>query len=209
MVAATPVAELPPGTLIQDPHFARHLLEDRRKSGQDLYDEVWDGRDILMPLPGSRHQRYVNGLATDLTVFLRGHLPDGGFDVFPGVNVTDREDDWTKNYRCPDVAVFLPDNPAEDRGSHHFGGPDIAVEILSAGDLTMEKLPFYGTVGVRELWVLDRDPWRLARFTLTGGELREDGAAEPGGPPVRSGVLPLNWALEPGDPPAVRLTAAD
>ena len=157
-----------------------------------------------MPLPGTQHQRYVSRLNSRLDAAAQ----EVGGESFPGLNITDRTDDWTKNYRCPDVAVFLPGNPAEDRGSHHLGGPDIAVEILSAGDLTMEKLPFYASVGVRELWVLDRDPWRLGRFTLTGGELREDGAAEPGGPAVRSGVLPLDWMLEPGDPPAVRLTAA-
>ena len=32
--------------------------------------------------------------------------------VFAGCNVTDREDDWMQNYRCPDVAVFLKGNPA-------------------------------------------------------------------------------------------------
>ena len=30
---------------------------------------------------------------------------------FAGTNVSDREDDWRKNFRCPDVAVFLPGNP--------------------------------------------------------------------------------------------------
>ena len=28
-------------------------------------------------------------------------------EAFPGVNVSDRSDDWTQNYREPDVAVFL------------------------------------------------------------------------------------------------------
>ena len=80
---------------------------------------------------------------------------------------------------------------------------------MTDGDLTMEKLPFYASVGVRELWVLDRDPWRLGRFHADRrGNCGRDGAAVPGGPAVRSGVLPLDWTLEPGDPPAVRLTAA-
>ena len=193
-----------PAPLVADPMVAVPLLEERRRSGLDRYDEVWDGRYIFMPLPGTQHQRFVSRLNSRLDAAAQ----EVGGESFPGLNVSDRADDWTKNYRCPDVAVFLPGNPAEDRGSHHFGGPDLAVEILSVGDLALEKLPFYAAVGVRELWVLDRDPWRLSRFTLTGGELREDGAAEPGGAAVRSGVLPLDWSLEAGDPPGVRIVAA-
>ena len=60
--------------------------------------------------------------------------------IFPGCNVSDRPKRWKKNYRCPDVAVFLPGNPAEDRETHWFGGPDFAVEILSPYDRSREKL---------------------------------------------------------------------
>ncbi|MFH5802596.1 Uma2 family endonuclease [Alienimonas sp. DA493] len=206
MVAATPLAALPPGPLVQDPHAARHLLEERRRSGLDRYDEVWDGRYILMPLPGNQHQSIVNRIAFQLTRY----LDDAGVSeaVQPGANVSDRSDDWTKNYRCPDVVVYLPGNPAEDRGSHWFGGPDLAVEVLSEGDLALETLPFYASVGVRELWLLDRDPWRLSRFRLQDGALIADGVAEPGGAPVRSVVLPLDWSLSSEEPPAVRLAAA-
>ena len=191
--------------LLADPRSAANALADRRKSGLDLYDEVWEGTYILMPLPGNPHQRIVNRLAADLT----GCVEDRGLgEVFPGANVSDDPDDWTKNYRCPDVLAFLNGNPAEDRGSHWLGGPDLAVEVLSEGDLTLEKLPFYASVGVRELWILDRDPWRLTRHTLTGGVLKPDGATEPGGPPVRSGLLPLDWTLTAGEAPAVRVAAA-
>ena len=195
-----------PAPLVADPRVSVPLLEDRRKSGLDQWDEVWDGRYIFMPLPGNQHQNLVTAMASDLHVFLRDH---GGGLVQAGANVSDRRDDWTKNFRCPDVLLFLLGNPAVDRGSHWLGGPDLAVEVLSEGDLALEKLPFYAGVGVRELWVLDRDPWRLDRYRLTGGELKADGAAEPGGPPVRSALLPLDWALTADDPPAVRLTPAD
>ena len=149
----------------------------------------------------------MNRVAYQLTRY----LDDSGRPgiVEPGTNVTDRQDDWTKNYRCPDVVLYLPDNPAEQKSSHWLGGPDLAVEVLSDGDLAREKLPFYASVGVRELWLLDREPWRLSRFTLADGVLTEGGVTEPGGAAVRSGVLPLDWSLSAADPPAVTITSAD
>ena len=196
MVAQTP--------LLADPFAAANLREHRRRTGTDKWDEVWDGRYVFMPPRWNWEASAVGDVCYQLT----RHTEGNDCEVFPGVNVSDRRTDWERNYRCPDVALFLPANPAEAHEMHYFGGPDLAVETVTDGDLTMEKLPFYAAVGVRELWVLDRDPWRLSRYTLAGSELKPDGAAEPGGPGVRSAVLPLDWALEPGDPPAVRLTAA-
>ncbi|QDT17523.1 Uma2 family endonuclease [Alienimonas californiensis] len=193
--------------LIADPRVSVPLLEDRKKSGLDRWDEVWDGKYVFMPLPGNQHQHLVNRIAFQLT----RHLDEEGASeaVQPGANVSDRADDWTQNYRCPDVVVYLPENSAEDRGSHWHGGPDLAVEVLSEGDLALEKLPFYASVGVRELWLLDRAPWRLSRYRLSDGALVADGVAEPGGAAVRSVVLPLDWSLTAEEPPAVRLATAE
>ena len=38
--------------------------------------------------------------------------------IFAGCNVSDQAQHWKHNYRCPDVAVFLPGNSAEDRKTH-------------------------------------------------------------------------------------------
>ncbi|NNJ24618.1 Uma2 family endonuclease [Alienimonas chondri] len=207
MIAATPVRVPQSGPLIQDPLFARQALDERRRSGLDRYDEVWDGRYIFMPLPGLEHQDCVDRICYQLN----RHLDDSGSEgrVQPGANVSDRADDWTKNYRCPDVLLFLPGNPAEAKGSHWLGGPDLAVEVLSEGDLALEKLPFYASVGVRELWMLDREPWRLSRYRLTDGALTADGVTEPGGAPIRSALLPLDWSLSADDPPTVRLSPTE
>ena len=191
-------------TLLADDVGLERLLHDRRRSGLDLYDEVWDGKYVIMSLPGNEHQDIVNDIAADLTVLVK--RPGLG-RVQPGANVSDDPEDWTRNYRCPDVVVYLAGNPAEDRGSHWLGGPDVAVEILSDGDLTEEKLPFYAAVGVRELFVLDRDPWVLSLRRLTGGTAGETlevaGETTPGGVPLRSEVLDLDWALTAADPPTV------
>jgi hypothetical protein len=78
--------------------------------------------------------------------------------VHAGANVSDQLDDWRQNFRVPDVLVFLNSNPAEDRDTHWFGGPDFAVEIASRWDRSREKIAFYSSIGVRELLIIDRDP---------------------------------------------------
>src|SRR5438552_295414 len=84
----------------------------------------------LAPAANSEHQFFAGQLThVILQVVL---VPEEGL-VFPGCNVTDRETNWKKNYRCPDVAVFLKGNLAQDRDTHWYGGPDFAIEIVSPG----------------------------------------------------------------------------
>ena len=192
--------------LIADPLAQERYLEDRRKSGLDRWDEVWDGMYIFMPLPNNEHRDLVNELAFNLTLYTK-RTASGR--VQPGCNVSDRPDDWTKNYRCPDVVVYLNDNPAEDRGSHWYGGPDLAMEIVSPGDRSRDKLDFYAAAGTRELFVLDRDPWRLELYRRTDGAMKSVATREPGARPIQTETLPLAWSLvtENGRP-WVRVTPA-
>ena len=206
--ASTHGASVPetPTLQVADPEVALTLRAEREANGLDRWDEVWNGVYIIMPLPNNEHQELAFEWGADLRPFIKPL----GARTFVGCNVTDIEDrtiDWRLNYRCPDVAVYLPGNPAEDRGSHWFGGPDLAVEVVSPGDRSRQKLGFYANVGVRELYVLDRDPWALELYRLTGGELRSVGTARPGGGPLRSETLPVAFSLTIGDPPAVAVAA--
>jgi Uma2 family endonuclease len=143
------------------PHDAyREALRERRKFGGDRYDEVWNGTYVMSPLADIEHQE----LATDLAAAIKQVLLIRPSRVIAGTNVSDRATHSRKNYRCPDVAVFLPGNPAEHRKSHWFGGPDFAVEIISKGDLSRKKFDFYAAVHVHELLVIDRDPWSLELY---------------------------------------------
>jgi len=54
----------------------------------------------------------------------------------------------------PDVLVFSNDTAAIDRKSHWLGGPELAIEIVSPGDKTLEKLDFYAAVKTQELLVI-------------------------------------------------------
>ena len=98
--------------------------------------------------------------------------------VRAGANVSDRDEQWEHNYRCPDVVVFLVGTSERNWGSHWVGGPDFAVEILSPGDRTPTKLPFYASVNIRELLVIARDPWSLKLFRLRNGELSSVGKVD-------------------------------
>ena len=180
-----------------EPGELKRLIRHRRDSGSDRWDEVWDGVYVMPPLADNEHQR----LGLELAIDLRNVLgPDEDIQIFAGCNISDQPKRWRRNYRCPDVAVFLPGNPAEDRGSHWFGGPDFAVEILSRFDRSREKFGFYARVGVRELLLIDRRPWQLElywregdRWDLTGrSDLDKSASALP------SRVLPVTYRLVPG-----------
>jgi Uma2 family endonuclease len=59
-----------------------------------------------------------------------------------------------------------------DRNEYFDGGPDAVVEIYSPGDETYEKLDFYAKLGVREVWIIDRDSRQPEVFLLAGDEHR-------------------------------------
>jgi Uma2 family endonuclease len=95
--------------------------------------------------------------------------------------------------------VFLPGNPAEDRGSHWFGGPDLAVEITSRFDRSREKFDFYAKVGIRELLLVDRRPWQLELHRRNGDRRELVGRTGLDDPfALSSRVLPLTFRLISG-----------
>ena len=194
--------------VVLDPRLQDELIAERRARGLDRYDEVWDGVYVMSPLANNEHQELVGGISHALrTVVNVANLGR----AFPGCNVSDREDDWTENYRCPDAAVFLNGTTAEDRDTHWFGGPDFAVEIVSPHDRSREKFGFYASVATRELLIVDRYPWALELYRLQGGELRLVGRSTVERPEIlASEVLPLSWRLIAGQRrPQIEVVHAD
>ena len=119
---------------------------------------------MMVPLANTEHQ----GLQSRLAGAIRNSVGwDIAVHVHAGANVSDREDDWTHNYRIPDVVVVFPGGAARDCGTHWCGGPDFCAEITSPGDRSRDKLDFYAAIGVRELLLIDRDPWALELYQLT------------------------------------------
>ena len=117
----------------------------------------------LCDVPFGR-QRTSISRATSLAFAFKHALRPSDARIFAWLQRERPAKTWQKNYRCPDVAVFLPGNPAEDRQTHWYGGPDFAVEIMSRHDRSREKFDFYFKVGVRELLLVDRRPWRLELY---------------------------------------------
>jgi Uma2 family endonuclease len=179
-----------------DRKFAEELRQERVVAGSDRWDEVWDGTYMMVPLPNNEHQELVNRLAA---IFQDTVGWDTGDIVLPGANVSDRVKGWEFNYRCPDVAVYLSGTTAKNCGTHWCGGPDLAVEIVSPDDMVRDKLPFYGKVAMRELFVIDGGPWSLELLRLSGKKLKSvEVSSGKRGRLLSSNVLPLSFRLTAG-----------
>src|SRR5437868_4864146 len=101
--------------LILDKWLERRIIARRRRLEIDRWDEVWDGVYVMTP-PADIEHFSVSG---DLINVLMTVVKQSGLgEVFSGVAISDRKEDWTKNFRVPDAAVFLKGNPAQDCDTH-------------------------------------------------------------------------------------------
>jgi Uma2 family endonuclease len=194
--------------LVTDPDLSRDLIAQRQESGGDRFDEVWEGLYIMAPIADDEHQDLQGGFVAALRMAAGW---DTGILIRAGVNVSDRHEGWVHNYRCPDVVAFLPDTKAINNHTHWTGGPDFAVEIVSRGDRSRDKLEFYAAVGTRELLIVDRDPWTLELYRLQAGALQLVGTSDLASSSIlNSEVLPIALRLTPGPRrPIVELTQRD
>ena len=182
--------------MVLDPVVEQKLRSEREASGADRYDEIWEGVYMMAPLANNEHQDLQSGLAAAI---MNAVGWGGPARVHAGANVSDREDDWEFNYRIPDVVVVFPGGAARDCGTHWCGGPDCCVEIASPGDRSRDKLDFYASIGVRELLLVDREPWGLELYRLNVARLERVGRSDLGSPDsLVSGVLPTSFRLVPG-----------
>lgn len=184
-------------TLIHDAYTEAEVRAQRAKSGADRWDEVWEGVYVMNPLPNNEHQRLITGLTHVLYEIIE--LNSLG-RVFPGVNVSDRKENWDHNYRGPDVVVYLNETEAEDCGTFYYGGPDLAIEVLSPNDTAREKLEFYAKVNTQEVLIIDRYPWQLELYRLAKDKLvLVDRSTETECNWIASEVVSLKMRLQPSD----------
>jgi Uma2 family endonuclease len=184
-------------TLVTDPFVEKRIRAQREETGADCFDEVWEGTYMMTPAPNLEHQDLGLGLATVFRIVV--DWPRLG-KVYQIINVSDRERGWEHNYRVPDVAIALNETHARFCGTHYCGGPDFLGEIVSPDDHSREKFEFYAKIGVRELMLIDRDPWGLELYQLKDGELRLAGKSRLDEPAaLTSGVVPLSFRLVPGE----------
>jgi Uma2 family endonuclease len=149
-------------TLVIDPSSAGldELLERRRRAGLDRLDEVWEGVLHMIPAPSFEHARITQQLAE-----LLGPLATaaGLVAAMGEFNLGDSEHD----FRVPDGGVHRP-------GAAGVWIPTAAlvVEIVSPGDETWEKLPFYAAHRVDELLIVDPAERSVSWLALEAGEYR-------------------------------------
>ena len=161
--------------------------------------EMWDGELYTPPIANNQHYLIQTKLAL---AFLEEIDWDAGDCVTTGGNVSDREEGWMQNYRCPDGLVVLRESRAIDRGTHWFGGPDIVVEIISDGEDPYAKRDFYESIGVREFVIVERHPWAVELFQLQSGRLVSVGRSdEANGAILDSAVLPVSYRVVSGSVP--------
>ncbi len=125
----------------------------RRRWGLDRLDEVWEGVLHLVPAPRGEHAYVAQQLAEILSAPAR----DAG--LVPAIgrfNLGESEHD----YRVPDGGIHRE----RPRGAW-FATAAIVIEIVSPGDESWEKLPFYARQGIDEVLIVD--PYKRAVHWLT------------------------------------------
>lgn len=172
------------------------LLAERRRIGADRWDEIWEGVLHMVPPPSAWHQQ----MGTELIAVLlpvakaRGWLASYETGLFRSGAVKD-------DYRVPDLMVYRPDARSQ-RGVE--GRAEVVIELLSPDDESRDKLPFYESLGVGEVFLIDPDTRAVELYVLRGGKLHAVLPDPSGG--IRSPSLGL--ALAPVEGPKLRLTWA-
>lgn len=144
--------------LILDPESAGldELLARRRRSGLDRLDEVWEGILHMVPAPSHAHAQLVHQLAVILDPLARAVGLDPTMGQF---NLGDGEHD----FRVPDGGLHRP-------GAATMWHPTAAlvVEVVSPGDESWDKLPFYAAHNVDEVLIVDPQRRSVDWLALAG-----------------------------------------
>ncbi len=148
----------PMPTLVFDPAPAEieELLKRRRRLGLDHRDEVWEGTYRMIPPPSFTHQRIAEQLAALLGP------PARAAELEPLIREFGLGE--PADYRVPDGGLHRP-----GAGGVWHPTAALVVEIVSPGDDTWRKLPFYAAHHVDELLIVD-PPERVVHWLGLRGE---------------------------------------
>jgi Uma2 family endonuclease len=145
--------------LVLDPPTAglEALLERRRRFGLDRFDEVWDGVLHMVPAPNHGHA----SIEAQLIMILGPKARAAGLEIIGQSNLGESAHD----YRVPDTALHRP-----GAGGTWHPTAALVVEIVSPGDESWDKLPFYAAHGVDEALIVDPAERTCDWLALSGGE---------------------------------------
>jgi Putative restriction endonuclease len=139
------------------------LLERRRRASVDRLDEVWQGVRHVVPGPSLEHAL----LATQLTLVLDAPARAAGLLLaMHEFNLGESEHD----FRVPDGGLHRPGAA----GVWHATAA-VVVEILSPGDESRQKLPFYAEHNVDEVLLVDPAERTVTWLALHDGDYQTVG----------------------------------
>jgi Uma2 family endonuclease len=146
------------------------LLERRRQAGVDRLDEVWQGVRHLVPGPSIEHA----DISQQLAVLLDSPARAAGLrPTMSEFNLGESEHD----FRVPDGGLHRPGASGVWQAT-----AAAVVEILSPGDESRQKLPFYADHDVDEVLLVDPAERTVTWLALHDGEYE---------PVQRSGLIEL------------------
>ncbi len=158
-------------TMVLDPYAYEvdALKERRRVSGLDRFDEIWNGVLHMVPAPSYGHA----SVEVQLMRLLGSYADAAGLELIGQSNLGEGEHD----FRVPDGALHRP-----GAGGVWLHTAALVIEIVSPGDETWQKLPFYAAHRVDEVLIVDPQEHAVHWLGLAGGEYR---------PIERSGLIDL------------------
>lgn len=145
------------------------MLERRRLAGADRFDEVWEGVYHLVPGPSHAHGR----IESQLHVLLAPLAREAGLEMTGQFNLGESEHD----FRVPDGGWHRP-----GAGGMWHPTAALVIEIVSPGDESWQKLPFYAKHNVDEVLIVDPTERTVTWLGLHEGAYR---------PVQRSGLITL------------------
>jgi Uma2 family endonuclease len=142
----------------------RDLIEQRQRTGADLYDEMWKGEYHMAPAPHRSH-----GLLESQLIRILGPLADQASLFGSGpFNLGDPFD-----YRVPDLGFHRDREPRT-----WVPTAALVVEIVSPDDESWAKRDFYAAHEVDELLIVDPEACSVTWLRRDGaGYAEADGSA--------------------------------
>jgi len=127
--------------------------------------EIINGKIYMISRPNMDHVTIAGNIHDIFKRFLKGRICK--VYIEPDVFLDDR------NNFIPDIVVLCDKNKKKFKGI--YGAPDLVIEILSpstdARDLG-EKKDAYGSIGVKEYWIVDPQSKKITVYYHSGDSLK-------------------------------------
>jgi hypothetical protein len=179
-----------------------YVLQWRRETGADRFDEMWEGVMHMNLPPSAEHQEFVWSIET----WLRTNWMKAGRKVLHQFAVSAIEN-WMESFRVPDVILIKPGQASMIKGSHFHGPPAVVVEVRGPGDESLEKLDFYAALGVPNVWIVETATKAAAMYQITGGSYERQTANDTGW--LASESVGIELRHESNDKLGIRLVGDD